>query len=477
MYQNLLTAIKTRILSEVEDSFNTHPAFSGKVVVSHKYPYQERTQMGVILRNTSASMFRVSADNYMADSISHVRLARDRNYPGLAIEWARENDKGVTGYMNEEDVSDQLGPTQRMFLTSEQIVSGDSNTDFANNIGQVRITINGEKVFPEFINGEKRLVLLSRATEASDVVKISYYYRSISNPGIYIIDFIEHPADSGTIKFIVIPDYVIEKELVLENITGTEVSASLENSNIDNSTDDLYIQSKNGGPQIELTRDTDYTIDYVTGSISLLNPLTKGYNLYASYRWQPTDYVNGPYSFDPYQENHTVIPGVVLAIGRRAKIGDRQVIVIEKNREPQARIYGGLWDMSLDLAVIAKDPIQSAEMADHVISYLWGLRKNVLEWEGINLMSVEPSGESEESFDDNTGDVYYTTSVSITLQAQWQEFIPYLYEIKRVVPTINFTPNMPEFYVYKDNKLSLTNIIPDTRKVIKYPTIGYEKVT
>ena len=131
--------------------------------------------------------------------------------------------------------------------------------------------------------------------------------------------------------------------------------------------------------------------------------------------------------------------------------------------------------MSMELAIIAKDPIQSAEMADHVISYLWGIRKNTLEFEGINLMGVEPSGESEEPFDENTGDVYYITNIAITLQASWQEFVPYPFEIKRIMPRLQFTPDMPEFFVSKDDKLELIAIVPDIRKVIRYPSLGYER--
>jgi hypothetical protein len=472
VYQNLLAAVKTRILTEVEDAFTFHPAYSGKVKVTHKYPYTERVQYGVVLRNTSSSMLRTSADNYMADNFSHVRLALDNHYPGLAIEWARENDFGVTGYVKDEDVSSQLGPTQRMFFTSKQMVSGDSNTAYANNIGQVKVTINGQEVMPQFVDGEKKIVLLSRATSTTDVVLVSYFYRSIADPGDYIIDFTEDN------EFTVVPVYMVDQELLIENATGTETSASTEHagSGIVPTSDMLYMKSRNGGPSLELTRGVDYTIDYTNGNITLLSPITVHYNLYADYRWQPLNYYNGPYTFQAYQENHTAVPGAVIAIGRRAKKGDRQVVVISKFREQQAMIYGGYWDMSMELAVIAKDPIQSAEMADLVISYLWGKRKNILELEGITLMSMEPSGESEEPFDENTGDMYYVTSVSMALQTGWQEFVPYAYAIKRVMPNIQYTPGMPGFYVTKDNKLELTEITPDTRKVIKYPTQGYERV-
>ena len=469
MFNNMLYAVKRRMIDEVEGAFHEHPAFTEKVRVYNKFPYEERVQYGVVLSNTSASQLRLSADNYLTDLYSHVRLARETNYPGLSIEWVRENPMDVTKYFT-ENVSAQLGPTQRMFRTSYQILSGNGNTAYATNVGQIVVQINGMDVLPEYVNGERGVVMLRSATAATDVVEVSYYCRKIVPPGIYVFDF---PEDN---QFYVAPIYIINKELVLENTTGTEITASLANQNVYPKSDYLFRLYRSSTVPIVMVRGVDYSIDYPTGVITFLQPLDKGYNLYADYRWQPTNYVNGPYTFEPYQENHEVLPGVVLAIGRRAKKGDRQVIIVSKFREDQAMVYGGHWTMSLDFKVIAKDPIQMEEMTDQVVSYLWGTRKNALENEGITFNSIEPSGESEETFIE--GEMYYESNVDISVQTEWQAFVPYLYSIKEIIPDIRFWPGTKEYEVSKDLQVvTLKAVETDTRMVLKYPTAGYEKLT
>ena len=471
MYQNLLFAVKKRILDEVIDGFNRHPAYSNKVKIYHKFPYEERIQYGVLLRNTSASQIRMSADNYMADVISHVRLARDANYPGYSIEWVRENSLAVTKKI-EEDVSDQLSPTQRRFFTTHQILAGRGNTHFADNVGQVKVIINGVETLPEFVNGENKIVMLHGAPAQGAIVKVTYWYRIMSDPGIYVIDFTEDN------QFVVAPIYIIEDEKVIQNTSGTEVTANLDHQLVYPGSEDLYLQSENGGSPVWLKRDTDYTIDYPTGLITFLIPLEKSFNLLADYRYQPGDSW-GPYTFRIYQEIHEAIPGVVICMGRRAKKGDRQIVLVSKYREQQAKIYGGHWDMSLSLAVIAKDPIQMEEMADHLVNYLWGQRKNVLEYEGITLSSVQPTGESEETFIDLTGDLYYETSVDVAVMTEWQEFVPYFYEIRKIPANMHLLDHR-QIQDYKiDVNLSMTpiDLTPDTRRVIKYGVTSYERVS
>ena len=477
MYQNLLYAIKRRMLSEIEDGLQHHAAFDQKVKVYHKFPYVERVQFGVVLKNTSATQMRMSADNYLADLLSHVRLARATHdggqpFPGESIEWVRENQTDVTECRT-EDVSSLVNDTTRMFQTSQQILAGPGNTQFATNIGQVTMTIDGADVLPEYINGEKSVVILRMAPANGSKVLITYYARKIVPPGIYIIQFIEDN------QFIVIPIYIVEREEVISSTTGTEVTAVLDNippvALLQENSDTLYLEYKTSNVPIELVRGTDYSIDYLTGIITFLKPLSKGYRLFADYRWEPVDYYNGPYTVNIYQENHTALPGLVLAIARRAKKDDRQAIIVSKFRESQAKIYGGHWTMSLEVSVIAKDPIQMEEISEQIINWLWAVRKNVLEFEGITLNSVEPTGETEESFVETTGDVYYTTSISINVQSEWQEFVPYLFKIKNVTPNIQTWPGAKNYIVGDGLKITLNALEPDTRVVVKYPVLGYER--
>lgn len=403
MYQSLMFAVKQRMLDEVEAAFADHPAFSEKVKVYHKFPYDERVQYGVVLRSTSSTQMRMSADNYLAEDISMVRLARQTTHPAVAIEWARENVNALTDE-SVEDVSGQLGPTQRMFRTLTPILAGPNNLDFADSVGQVRLTVDGIPQLPEFVDGAKGVVVMRRAPAAGSKVVVTYNSRTITRPGMYVFTFVEDN------QFIVAPIYIEKGEEVISSTTGTEITVSLDNQKVDPGSDVLYLLMQNGDVPQKLVRGTDYSIVYATGVITFLLPLPTGQRLFANYRWQPENYYNGPFTFKTYQENHDVVPGAVVAIGRRAKKGDQQAVIITANREPQARIYGGHWTMALDFAVVAKDPIQMGEMADQLVNWLWSVRKNHLEYEGLTLNSVEPTGESEETFMESTGDVYYTTS-------------------------------------------------------------------
>ncbi len=445
-------AIKRRILDETVQAFAGHPAFSEKVRVFNKFPYEERIQYGLVLRNTSGSQIRLSADNFMSDLYSLVRLARQSTHPGIAIEWVRENAGDVTE-LDTEDVSSQLGPTQRRFFTDHPILAGKDNVFYADNPGQVSVTIDDVEVVPDKVSGIDREVLLNVAPNPGEVIKIQYYRRNIMPPSINVIEFIADDAfQVGTV-------YVIEKEVLIERTTGTETSAQLAHGGgielIYPNSEEIYQAHIDGTLIVTFVKDTDYTIDYSTGAITFLTPIEKNYSIYANYRYQEDGVIRGPFVFKEFQENHTAIPGVVLSIGRRAKENDMQAVIITQNREQQAKIYGGHWDMSLDLAVISKDPAQMEQMTDHIISYLWSERKNILEYEGITLNSVEPSGETEEVHVDVTGDLYYESSVSISVMSEWQRFVPYnpIYRLRGI------------------------QVIPEIRDVLKFPELGYEKLT
>jgi len=95
------------------------------------------------------------------------------------------------------------------------------------------------------------------------------------------------------------------------------------------------------------------------------------------------------------------------------------------------------------------------QMSDRLVEYLWSVRKNVLENEGLTLNSVEPSGESEEAHIDTTGDLYYESSVSVNIMTEWQLFKPYmpLLKIRDII------------------------VIPVLNPVFKGPIVGYERLT
>jgi hypothetical protein len=463
MYQNLFYAVKNRILDEIQLAFADHPAFSDKVRVYNKFPYTERVQFGVILRNTSASMLRLSPDNFMSDLFSLVRLSLQNttlpgstNNTGSGIEWVRENQGFITQYIT-EDVSSQLNSTQRQFKAANPILAGPGEIQYADSPAQAQVTVNGAPVMAESLDGKTQLVLLESAPLDGSSVLISYHIRRIVPAGIYTINFTQDADEVNRIpaQFTITPLYVINKEPFIERTTGSETNIGLLNQNVEPNSEELIFSYTNGTFIDFLTKGVDYSINYNTGVITFLHPLQPNYSILANYRYVPTGFNSGPFDFKIYQEKHDVLPGVIISIGRRAKKGEQQIIEVTQFREQQARIYGGHWEMTFELGVIAKDPIQMAEMTDQVVSFLWGTRKNILEFEGITLNSVEPTGETEEVHIETTGDLYYESSVSINVQTEWQNFVPY------------------------DIRVRLKNIelSADLRPVMKGPLVGFERLT
>jgi hypothetical protein len=264
-------------------------------------------------------------------------------------------------------------------------------------------------------------------------------------------------------SFVVNPTYSVENEILSERTTGLETSVTLSSASIPGTsvyspTEEislLHLNLEDDKFPVLLIRGTDYSIDYSSGVITFLQPLEPNFKMIASYRYYLTDGNLGIFTVSKFQEIHSAIPGVVLCVGRRFVKGDQQVVVVSQFQEQQAQIFGGHWEMSLSLAVIAKDTPSMEEMTDLIVNYLWAVRKNHLEYEGITLNRVEASGETEEPYVETTGDNYYESDVEISVQTEWQRFVPYLYKIKRIN----------------------VDVVPDMDQVLKAPIIGYEKVS
>jgi hypothetical protein len=467
MFNNLLTGMKRRILQEAENAFLNHPIYAGNVRVTNKFPQKERVQYGVVLRNASGSQIRMSADNYMADLYSHVRLCKFQNYPGLSVEWIRENTNDITDYKVDEDLSSQIDGYRQKFTTSQVMVAGPGNTRYASYPGQIVVTLNGATMNPSLVDGGNRTFSFPYSPLLGSTLKVSYYYRTLVPPGYYVLDF------KNNNTFTVGPAYSIENEVLIEKTTGLETSVTLASAGIPGTkihknTEELVLQRPNLARDlfpIVLIKDTDYIIDYATGIITFLHGhIDTGFRMVASYRYY-TDSDLGPFPVSKFREIHNAVPGVVLCMGRRivppnpsldpTATVDRQVVVVSQFHEQQAQIYGGHWEMALSLGVIAKDTPSMEEMTDLIVNYLWGVRKNQLEFEGITLNRVEATGETEEPFVENTGDMYYESSIDISVQTEWQRFIPYLYKLRHVNVEIE----------------------PDMGEILKSPVIGYEKVS
>lgn len=183
---------------------------------------------------------------------------------------------------------------------------------------------------------------------------------------------------------------------------------------------------------LELVEGVNFTADPATGIVTLVTPMPNRTWLSADYRYPGES--TGPWLI---MENHTqvkAIPGVVLAFGRRVEAGDRLSVVVSDRRQPVALEYGGRWEISLDIDVMAQDVIAQGEICDRSVMYLWGIARNRLSSEGIEITQVSFGGESEEVRDETADDYFYNGSISVTLMSDWAIYVPLDPPIGRVSP-------------------------------------------
>lgn len=93
MYYQLSGAVTNRIIKELRNYWSYHPKFRDRLVnaIQGRYSFQERPQVGMIVKSAGANILRLSPDNFVGTVHSYAALAKYRNHPGVAIEWIRED--------------------------------------------------------------------------------------------------------------------------------------------------------------------------------------------------------------------------------------------------------------------------------------------------------------------------------------------------------------------------------------------------
>ncbi len=174
----------------------------------------------------------------------------------------------------------------------------------------------------------------------------------------------------------------------------------------------------------------NYTADSATGKITLASPLASGTYLSVDYRHTGTS--TGPFPLPENGANVEAIPGVVLAFGRRAYAGDIMAVVIGDRREEVAKEFGGRWEMSLDMDIMARDLYAQGEITDRTLMYLYTEARDRLSTEGIEITQASMGGEAEEIYDENGDDYFYTASISLSVMTDWAIHVPIGRTITRV---------------------------------------------
>jgi hypothetical protein len=183
---------------------------------------------------------------------------------------------------------------------------------------------------------------------------------------------------------------------------------------------------------IELLPIINYTANPEEGSITLVSPVGPKDWLSADY-YYPGE-TTGPWNIQENFAHRSAIPGVVLAFGRRVEAGDKLAVVVHDYRQPTALEYGGKWEINLDFDIVAQDVQSQQEIADQTLMYLWGVARNRLSTEGIEITNVSMGGESEEVRDETGDDYYYMASISVTMLTDWSIHVPLERVITAVTP-------------------------------------------
>jgi len=425
MYNYLINASKQRIIDELRDVFKKHPLYND-VEILNRFPNAERLQEGIILKNTSANRVPLAADNFQGNISSYCTYAKHGNSPGTSIEWVREDSLHITERIVREDYSDQFTEENNIIRLNNIMTDGSQASEPTSNPKMVEVYVNNTRIIPLEVIGENQEIVLRDVPHINSTVQVSYWKRNLSPAGIYQLEI----TCGNTLlrKYEYMIDVLLEKEQVLfEQATGNETSTRLEYYPVFPKSLRLW---ENDNLMYE---GDDYVIDYDTGIITLIgaNRFLGNSRVRADYRVQGESTGPHPIPYLNYGDNES-IPGIVVAFGNGVQIGDKQFVVVNKNRHVTALEYGGKWELNVGLDIYAKDLSKVEELIDITTSYFNAFRKSDFDGEGFVLVDVSFGGETEEIFDDGTGDVYYMGSVSYDFLTEWSMTKPLLHTINDI---------------------------------------------
>lgn len=105
MFYYLTSALKERILTELRFFWSRHPRYVSDdqrlnlvSYIQGKYPFDERPQRSITVKNASSTHVSLSADNFVGNLSTHAFLARMPGMPSTSIEWVKENERLVSRY-------------------------------------------------------------------------------------------------------------------------------------------------------------------------------------------------------------------------------------------------------------------------------------------------------------------------------------------------------------------------------------------
>lgn len=251
-----------------------------------------------------------------------------------------------------------------------------------------------------------------------------------SAPGIYYIQIVETEEPVPPFNAEPTFDFVIDPLLDIQDETATKLDDftwMVQNPFLAETTR-VYEMPGN----IPYSLGVNYTEDPTSGQLTLVTPIPSGTYLSVSYRYPAPS--TGPWRIKENFSHTMAIPGVVLAFGRRIEVDDIMAVVVTDRRQPTALEYGGRWDISLDFDIVARSPEARSEITDYTTMYLFGVARNRLSTEGIEISQIGMGGEAEEAYDETGDDYFYNSSFSVQVQTDWSIHVPLAATIRHLVP-------------------------------------------
>jgi hypothetical protein len=296
-----------------------------------------------------------------------------------------------------------------------------------------------------------------------------------SPPGVYFIDIKKLPDDARNVpgEFTVEPVLTIKNEPLILFSSSGDFEAQIPRENLYPGSVRLWLDNRK-----QLIRYTDYNIDEATGAVTFLQATPTGSNVHVDYRY--TTGVQGPFFFHRDESNVDAIPGAVLAFGDRCQECDSQAIVITDERTHVAGIYGGKFEISFDLiAFVRNDAKDRDKLSDYLIHSILDIQGNLAN-EGLELISISPSGESAEIYNAEDDTYYYESNISFSLRVDWETWIPLPIVISRAELTSRdaeqefgwLTGDAPEDLLQATSSLIGMDVLPvKTGKSLTYERI------
>jgi len=382
VYAALSENIKRRMIQELRAFWATDPKYKDSLVpnIQGRYSFKERPQQAIILKNSSASPFQLSADHFQGTIVSYCHLTKVSGKNGTSIEWVREDSRQI---QKNDGVFPSAPGIYYIEVRQEGVDWNNVPGGSGPNIGDCPPPGSPEDTGPA-----------SQGTTSG----MCFYV----DPLLTVID--ERPT--------------------LLTPTEYEVSAAKFHQG------SLQVFEMPGN--LPLFEGINYSADATTGKISLVAPLPSGTTLSVDYYYAGESL--GPFPVADNTANNTAIPGVVLAFGRRLYSGDVMAVVVTERREESAREFGGRWEMSLDFDLMARDVYAQGEILDKTLLYIHAQLRDRLSFEGIEITSITSGGEAEEQYDENGDDYFYTASLSMTLETEWSIHLPLSRALTRIIP-------------------------------------------